>query len=772
MVIFDVDLQGVCLCGVLLVDGICLQLVLDILQLCVCWCWVKGGWWVDVLWLWIGMEGWIQQLDGLLIVGGQQFVLFGDNFDVIVLLCGLVLSDCIDLGLCGWLYVVVLQVWMSCVWVVGEQGGWLLIEGELDEICFVLVGYFLGLSGVGGYVIGDVDGFVLDLVLLWVMYFDWLIGFGQCYDVCLVGCMVVWCDEVGGWWIGILVLCVQGIDYVVDVCGGVWFQGDGMCLWLQLVVKIDDVLMIIVKCFWIYFRMSKGVIDWFDVVLVFGQVCGGVGLVIGDLEDWLFDYNNGWFEVIGYIDNGSICFQYDWLMMDRVNVGIVFIGFGFELYGSGDLVGVVVNYFDVGIVDFGQIGLYVKVIICSDVGVLLVMLCCSLLQVIYGDILDNFIVKGLVVVIFDLLQLLYYGDFGGYLQGIVELDGVSLLDKCFELVFDVMCGQVCYGCGGFDVNLLLVCYFGQDGVFSLCVGDYVQDFQKVFEFELIVLFDVGGLFDCVLELNWFKFYIYGMLCWIIGVILFKVVVGSRMLVLIEFCLYLDLVGMCLELLVLLDKLADVLLVILVVVQLLMGSGWVDVVFGQCLVLVVCMYNNQIGVQVIFGSGQVDCELLVSGLVVNGCSGLLDVLEWIGLVCLLGGDDGKDLMLLWYVDVQVGQLLLVGGVFQQICLQLCFIGNSVDVCLDGFLLVGCLDVFNVDGGIIFGMFSCVYWQLLLMLVKVLGDGVLIVLFSDVLLVVWVQVSVNDIDLVRILLLLLDIDDLQFGKVMLGKVVLWI
>lgn len=32
-----------------------------------------------------------------------------------------------------------------------------------------------------------------------------------------------WCDEGGGWWIGMLVMCVEGIDYVVDVCGGVWF---------------------------------------------------------------------------------------------------------------------------------------------------------------------------------------------------------------------------------------------------------------------------------------------------------------------------------------------------------------------------------------------------------------------------------------------------------------------------------------------------------------------------------------------------------------------
>lgn len=43
-----------------------------------------------------------------------------------------------------------------------------------------------------------------------------------------------------------------------------------------------------------------------------------------------------------------------------------------------------------------------------------------------------------------------------------------------------------------------------------------------------------------------------------------------------------------------------------------------------------------------GSDYVDCELLLSGLMVNGCSVMLDVLEWIGLVWG-GGDD--DVMLL-------------------------------------------------------------------------------------------------------------------------------
>lgn len=80
----------------------------------------------------------------------------------------------------------------------------------------------------------------------------------------------------------------------------------------------------------------------------------------------------------------------------------------------------------------------------------------------------------------------------------------------------------------------------------------------------MVYFDVGVLIDCVLEMVWFKFYIIGILVWIIVVNLFKVVLGVFVL-LSELWLSLELVGMWLDLLVLLDKLVVELLVIMVVV---------------------------------------------------------------------------------------------------------------------------------------------------------------------------------------------------------------
>lgn len=770
MVTSDADLQGVRLRGAPLADGTRPQLALDTLQLRARWRWVKGGWRADAPRLRIGMEGRTQQLDGLLIAGGQRFALSGDNLDATALLRGLALSDRIDPGLRGWLHAAAPQVRMSRVRVAGEQGGRLSIEGELDEIRFAPAGHSPGLSGVGGHVTGDADGFALDLVPSRVMHFDWPTGFGQRHDVRLAGRMVAWRDEAGGWRIGTPALRVQGTDYAADVRGGVWFQGDGTRPWLQLAAKIDDVPMTTAKRFWIHSRMSKGATDWLDAALVSGQVRGGVGLVTGDLEDWPFDHNNGRFEATGHIDNGSIRFQHDWPTMDKVNAGIAFIGPGFELHGSGDLAGVAVNHFDAGIADFGQTGLYVKATTRSDAGALLAMLRRSPLQATYGDTLDNLTAKGPAAVTFDLLQPLHHGDPGGHLQGTVELDGASLSDKRFELAFDAMRGQARYGRGGFDANLLSVRHLGQDGVLSLRAGDYVQDPQKAFESELTASLDAGGLLDRAPELNWLKPYIHGTSRWTIGVTLPKVAAGSRTPAPTELRLHSDLVGTRLELPAPLDKPADVPLATSVAAQLPMGSGRVDVAFGQRLALAARMHNNQTGVQVTLGSGQVDREPPASGLVVNGRSGSLDALEWIGLARSPGGDDGKDPMPLRHVDVQVGQLLLAGGVFQQTRLQLRPTGNSVDVRLDGPSLAGRLDVPNADGGTISGTLSRVHWQSLPTPVKAPGDGAPIVLPSDALLAARVQASANDTDPARIPPLSLDIDDLQFGKATLGKAVL--
>lgn len=770
MVTTDADLQNVQVRGVKLADGTHPQLALDTLELRARWRWVQGGWRADAPRLRIGMEGSTQQLDGLLLAGGQHFALAGDNIDATALLRGLALTDRIDPGLREWLHEAAPQVRMTRVRVAGEQGGPLSVEGDLEDIRFAAVGHSPGLSGVGGRFNGDADGFTLDLQPQQVMHFDWPSGFGERHDVRLAGRLVGWRDEAGGWRIGTPALRVQGTDYAADVRGGIWFQNNGTRPWLELAAKIDDVPMTAAKRFWIHSKMSKAATDWLDAALVSGQVRGGVGLVTGDLEDWPFDKNNGRFEATGHIDAGSIRFQHDWPAMNKVDADIAFIGPGFELHGKGDLAGVAVDHFDAGIPDFGVTDLYVKATSRSDAGALLAMLKQSPLQATYGQTLDNLTAKGPAAVTFDLLQPLHHDDGGGHLQGTVDLNGATLTEKRFDLVFENMRGTARYGHGGFDAEHLAVRHQGQDGLLSLRAGEFVRDPQQAFESELTASLEAGALLDRAPELNWLKPYIQGTSRWTIGVTLPKVAAGSKVEPPTVLKLHSDLVGTTLELPAPLDKPAATPLATDVTAQLPMGSGRVDVAFGQRLALAARTHDNQTGVQVTLGSDRVDRDPPASGLVVNGRSGSLDALEWIALARSPDGGDGNDPMPLRHVDVQVGQLLLAGGVFPQTRLQLRPTNSSVDVRLDGPSLAGGLTVPNAEGGTIVGKLSRVHWQSLPTPVKPPSDGAPILLPPDVALPARVQASANDTNPAKIPPLSLDIDDLQFGKAKLGQAVL--
>ncbi len=769
MVTTDADLHDVQLQGAVLADGKRPQMTLENLELRARWRWVKGGWRADASRLRIGMDGREQTLDGLLVAGGEHLALAGDNIDATALLRGLALTDRIDPGLRSWLHAAAPQVRMTRVRVSGERAGRLSFEGDLEDIRFAAAGHAPGLSGVGGHVQGDADGFRLDLQPSRVMHFDWPSGFGVRHDVRLAGSVVGWRDEAGGWRVGTPALRVQGTDYAADVRGGVWFQGNGTRPWLQLAAKLDDVPMTAAKRFWIHSKMSKGATDWLDAALVSGHVRGGVGLVTGDLEEWPFDQNNGRFEATGHIDNGNIRFQHDWPTMNKVDADIAFIGPGFELHGRGDLAGVAVNHFEAGIADFGQSDLYVKASTRSDASALLAMLKQSPLQKTYGDSLDALTAKGPAVVDFDLLQPLHHDAGPGRLQGSVELAGATLSDKRFDLSFDNMHGKARYSNDGFGAEQLAVRHLGQDGQLSLRAGGFVKDPAQAFESELSASLDAGLLLDRAPELSWIKPYIGGTSRWTIGVTLPKVAAGAKIEPPTLLTLHSDLVGTRLDLPAPLDKPAPVALPTTVNAQLPMGAGRVDVAFGQRLALAARTHNSQTGVQVTLGSDRVDRDPPASGLAVNGRSGSLDALEWIALARSPGGG-GDDPMPLRHVDVQVGQLLLAGGVFEQTRLQLRPTPASIEVRMDGPSLAGDLSVPNADGAPIVGQLERVHWKSLPTPAKRPDDGAAIVLPDDASLPARVQASANDTNPAKIPPLSLDIGDLQFGKAKLGQAVL--
>ncbi|WP_258223240.1 YhdP family protein, partial [Stenotrophomonas sp. HMWF023] len=502
------------------------QMQLQRLQARLRWQRTADGWALQVPRLRLQADGGQQQLDGLHVRLGKQMQVQAGAAQAGLALRALSLSDRLDAGLRHWLYLAKPQLDVAQLQVRGQQDGPLWVQGELQSLGFASVGNSPGLRGLGGRFEGDADGFSLQLQPQRQLQFDWPTGFGVRHDLHLAGQIVGWRDEGGGWRIGTPAMRVEGTDYAADVRGGLWFQGDGTRPWMQLAAKLDDVPMTAAKRFWIHSKMSKGATDWLDMALAGGQVRNGIGLVSGDLDDWPFDNNDGRFEATGHITNGDIRFQHDWPLMSQVDADVAFIGPGFHMQGRGDLAGVAVQKFEAGIQDFGQQPLYVRADSQGDAGKLLAMLRQSPLHKEYGDTLDNLAASGPANVHFDLLQPLHHDQGGGHLQGTVDLAGLKLVDKRFQLEFDNMRGQARYSNAGFAAEELTVRHLGQDGRLSLRAGGFVRDPKLAFESELAATLDAGVLIDRAPEMAWLKPYINGTSPWTIAVNLPKVAPGA------------------------------------------------------------------------------------------------------------------------------------------------------------------------------------------------------------------------------------------------------
>lgn len=772
MITSEVDFNDLQVAGAPTTHVAAPRLGIERLQLRARWRYSPGGWKLEAPRLRVRAEDREQVLDGLLIGGGRHLALVGGALDASVLLRAVALTDRLDAGVRDWLYRARPQLRLRRFQMHGERGGTLSAHGELDALAFSSVDGGPALSGVAGTFDGDTDGFQLALRDGTPLQFDWPKGFGVRHDVRLDGNVVGWRDEAGGWRVGTSALRVEGTDYAADVRGGLWFQGSGRP-WMQLAARIDDVPVTAAKRFWIHSKMSPAAVDWLDTALVSGKVRGGIGLVTGDLDDWPFDEQDGRFEARGHIDDGTIRFQKTWPAMTAVDADIAFVAGGFQLQGRGALGAVKVDRIEAGTTSFAHAPLQVTASTRSRAEHLLAMLRRSPLHEQYAETLDNLAASGPASVEFDLLQPLHAGQ-AGHLQGQVTLDGVHLADPRYAVAFDEVRGTALYGSGGFAADSLAVRHLGSPATLGLRAGTYVQDPALAFESLLDAPLEAGALLDRAPELGWLKPYIEGRSRWKVGVDIPRTGQAGGTAAPARLHLRSNLVGTRLDLPAPLDKPAEEALDTAVGARLPMSEGLVEVAFGERLALAARARDGQTGVQVTLGRSQVDREPPQSGLAVNGRSGSLDALEWISLARDSASDGGEpgdgDAMPLRSVDVQVAQLLLIGGVFEQTRLRLQPGPQALQVRLDGPSLAGQLSVANGERGAVTGHLQRVHWKSLPTPVTRPRDGAPIILPDGQAMTARVQASANDIDPAAIPLLALDVDDLQFGTARLGQAVL--
>lgn len=712
------------------------------------WRLVQGGWRLDAPHLRAGSAPAVQTLDGLVLAGGAQYALLADEVDAAPLFAVLGLSDKVDPGLRRWLVQAKPGARLARLALSGRRDGAMHGEGTLRDISFAAVGDAPGLSGLAGDFDGDAAGFRLKLDPASRMRFDWPSGFAVVHDVRLQGEVLGW-REGQGWRVGTPTLQVQGKDYAADVRGGMWFQGDGTRPWIDLAADLADAPVPVAKGFWIHHKMSQAAVDWLNGALVGGTVRDGRAIVTGDLDDWPFTHQNGRFEAVAHIEGGQFKFQPDWPPLEQVHGDIAFIGNGFQLKGRGALADVVIPAFEAGIADFGAGELKIAARTDTDAGKLLAMLRQSPLHKTYGDTLDHLQAKGPVAATFELLQPLHADEQARKkLAGTVELKGAQLGEKRWDLVFDNVRGKAKYDDGGFASGPLQVMHDGQAGVLGLRAGSGTRDRNQAFEADLTAVVDADRLLDRAPEVAWLKPYMDGRSSWTVGVNIPRTPTGKPEAP-TQLNLTSDLVGTAMSLPAPLRKAATAPLQTTVRAPLPMGSGQIDVAFGELLALRARASNGQTGVRVVLGSDEVKDAAPASGLIATGRAGTLDAMEWVALA--KGGGEGDSLPLR-HIDITAERLLMIGSVFPDTRLQLAPAQQALAVSLDGDALSGALLVPDAKGAAIAGKLARVHWR------KAPA--------ADTGATATARGVTDDIDPAGIPPLSLDIEDLRFGDASLG------
>ena len=699
----EVDLQGTAAAAAAPAP----QLRLDRLEGRMRWRLVSGGWRLDAPLLRIGGQPSVQVLDGLVLAGGRQYALLADRIDAAPLFSVLGLSDHLDPGLRQWLAQAKPTAQVSDLALAGIRGGAMQGHGRLSGLGFQPVGRAPGLSGLAGEFHGDGQGFELQLDAGKPLRFDWPSGFGVPHDVDLSGKLVGW-REGAGWRIATSSLDIRGKDYGAHVRGGLWFQGDGTRPRIDVAAELDDAPVLAAKRFWIHHSMPKAAVDWLNASLQGGQVRGGRAIVSGDLDEWPFVDNNGRFEAVARIEDGQFKFQRGWPALEHVDADVAFIGNGFTLGGQGRLAGVNVARFDAGIAEFKQAELKISAQAAADASGFLRLLKQSPLHSRYGETLDNLQVNGQARASFNLLQPLDKDiRTPRQMDGTVDLANAELTEKRWDLAFNQVRGKVRYEDGGFVAEDLAVNHEGRPGVLSLRAGNGVRDAAHAFEAELAATLDADELLERAPELAWLKPHVNGQSQWTVGMAIPREDGASGNVQPTRLQLRSGLLGTALTLPAPLDKAAAVPLNTTVTTPLPLGSGQIEVAFGQRLALRARSQGEQTGIRVALGSATVSEAPPASGLIATGRTDSLDAVEWIALAQGGRGDGGG--LPLRRIDVTADRLLMIGSEFADTRLQVAPSGNALAVTLEGPALAGSLLVPEAQRQPIAGKLSRLHWR---------------------------------------------------------------
>jgi uncharacterized protein (TIGR02099 family) len=668
------------------------------------WQLVDGGWRLDAPRLQVTTDGESQQLDGLLLAGGERYAVRAAHLDVAPLARVAALSDRLPAGLRRWMLQARPQATLVDVEIGGLRGGALHATAQVRGLGFDPVGERPGLRGLAGAFEGDADGFRFRTEARATMVVDWPSGFGVAHRARLDGTVNGWRDG-GGWRVGTDNLRIDGDGFGADARGSLWWQGDGSRPWIDLAASIDETALPTAKGFWIRHRMSDALIEWLDTALVDGTVQDARALVVGDLDDWPFVHNDGRFEASAHIADATLRFQRDWPAAQQLELDATFIGNGFDIQGSGSLAGIGIHTLSGRIDDYSGGELVVRAEASGDASGLVTLLGDSPLRAMQPETFDSVRASGAAAVDFNLRLPLRRGGTLA-IDGDVQLDGAHLADPRWGLAFDQVRGRAAFDRRGFHADGLQVRHEGRPGVLRLRAGEgHVRSRDNVFEAGLEAVFGADTLLERAPELAWLRPHVAGRSRWNVDVAVPDS--GSSRAASLQ--LRSDLAGTALMLPAPLRKPAAGTLMATVETPLPLDRGEVRVALGERMALRARSSGGRTGVRIALGADRVEQAPPDAGLVAEGRAGELDAVGWLAMV--RGGQrGGGESFPLQRIDVTAGRLQLLGGVFADTRLLVVPAPDGATaVRAEGAALQGELLVPAADGARIAGRFARVHWR---------------------------------------------------------------
>lgn len=753
MVTIDAALDAITLRGAALANGTIPRSRFDHLQARARWRLMRDGWRLDAPLLRIGSGPQAQTLDGLVVAGGTRYALLAQRIDAGPLLAIAALSDAMAPALRQWIVTTKPQAAGSDIEVMGARNGRLHASGRIDGLGFAAVGDAPGISGLGGELHGDSDGFTFAFDPKAPFRFDWPHGFAVVHPASLAGSVSGW-REGSGWRIGTSALRARGADFGAAVRGGLWFQGDGTRPRIDIAADLDPSPVAAADGFWIRHQMSPATVRWLDAALLGGSMQDAHAVISGDLDDWPFLNHTGLFQADARISGATLKFHPGWPAAQQVEADVRFVADGFTVSGKGVIAGVGIRHFDAGIAHFGQPELTVKADGGGDASRLLGLLKLGPLQKRYGETLANIGASGLAAVTFDLDLPLHQSGGASKLGGTVALAGVKLSEQRWKLAFEDVRGRAEYGRSGFVADKLAVLRAGQPGKLSLRAGEYTRDPKQAFEAELDAVLSAKDLLDRAPELDWLKPRIDGRSPWTIALVIPKSTGARAPVAPTHLQLRSTLVGTALTLPAPLDKPAAIALATTVDASLPFADGEIAVVFGERLALRARSRNGQTGVRVVLGSNQVSEPPPASGLIATGRTAALDAIDWAALTRGSGNGSSSGSgggLTLRRIDVSAGHLQLLGADFPDTRVRAAPSAGGTALQLDGDALAGAVLLPQAESAAIAGKLQRMYWRAAMPAVTASRPSA----SPD-----------NDLDPARVPPLTLVVDDLRFGDARLG------